>query len=86
MNKHKQTGTLYKKHKLQTLSNIKKFRQFVLYSNGEYIKFNCSQNMCTMLDNFNEQDIISVTFELLTDNVLYCSHIKLIKKGSETLK
>ena len=74
-----QNGVLKKKFDLQQISNTKKFRQFEVMTEGgemQVIKFTCSQNMCTMIDNFNIGDRIKVRYSIREGNVLLCDHVK----------
>lgn len=73
---HVEKGSLKQKFDTRQLGNTKKFRQFLLDADGEIIRFTCSQSMCSLLDNFNIGDLISVKFSIKTENILYCEHIR----------
>ena len=77
MTKHNINGVLLQKMPLQQISNIVKYRQFILETVEDItIRFECSQNMCTMIDNFDVGDTISVRFRIEKENVLLCDFAK----------
>lgn len=66
------SGTLVKKYDTQEISNKFRKRDFVLEkketNNGfeftDYIKFQLTQDKCSVLDPFQEGDIVNVSFNL----------------------
>ncbi len=61
-------GKLHKKFETESKTATFQAREFVIYIEDgnypQYIKFQLTQDRCGLIDNFNEGDVIKVTFDL----------------------
>jgi hypothetical protein len=61
-------GKLHKKFETESKTATFQAREFVIYIEDgnypQYIKFQLTQDRCSLIDNYNEGDIINVTFDL----------------------
>ena len=61
-------GKLHKKFETESKTATFQAREFVLHIEDgnypQYIKFQLTQDRCGLIDNYNEGDIIKVTFDL----------------------
>jgi single-strand DNA-binding protein len=61
------TGKLHKKFDIEQKTDSFKAREFVIETEGDYpqfVKFQCTQERCNMVDNFAEGSAIKVSFDL----------------------
>ena len=61
------TGKLHKKFETQQKTDSFKAREFVIETDGDYpqfVKFQCTQDRCAIVDNFEEGNMITVSFDL----------------------
>jgi single-strand DNA-binding protein len=61
------TGKLHKKFDIEQKSDSFKTREFVIETSGDYpqfVKFQCTQDRCNMIDKFSEGSSVKVYFDL----------------------
>ncbi|MCC6816407.1 MAG: DUF3127 domain-containing protein [Saprospiraceae bacterium] len=61
------SGKLHKKFEIESKTANFQTREFVIQSQEQYpqmIKFQLTQDRCSIVDNFNEGDVINVFFDL----------------------